>query len=253
MANRNFLKHITMGLGVLKWDGFDLGYLKNNVQYDFSYEIEEFKTDVPLVLVGQTTKELLASLKAGVAEVSPENAAIALGGLTVLQSGTTVTISDAANQTRTFGGNFAGSGYQFLSLDGPDATGLILKDPTETTTYVAGTDYLLLGVSDKVLRLPGGAIPEDGQVRQEYAYTGITGQQINLGTQYSLGIGELEFVHRRPNNNKNITVRMHKAQTDGKMSYNWQEQSFIVNDVTFKAIKSDEHPNSPMGWIHWEN
>ncbi len=254
MANRYFMKNCLLGLGVASWDGFNLGYTKNQAKFDFSYDIEQFKTDAPLVLTGQTTKELMCSFTVGLAELSPQNVGIMLGGLNVQVTGGLVTIGPSDNQTRTFNGNFYGtSGYQFLSLDGINSVGLVLKSADGQTTYLNGVDYFLLGASDVVLRLPGGAIPVDGQVQVTYQYTKAMGEQVNLGAVFNMNIGRFDFVHKRQNFHKlPVSLRMHKAQANGAISFNFQESTHMVNDLVVNGIYSDEHPLNPMGYIHWQ-
>jgi hypothetical protein len=253
MSNRNFKKNVLMGNGIIKQDGvFDMGYLQGKTEVNFTYDIEKFKEGAPLVLIGQETKECTFELKAGVAEFSPENASIQLGGIEVITTGTPQTVSDGSNQQRTFGGNFGGSGYQYISLDGPAVTGLVLKNLDEDVTYVENVDYMLFGVLAQVIRLPGGDIAEGETVRVHYGYTQVAGKQINLGSSFDLEFGETTFVHPRSKwNKKKITVHMYKSQASGNINFGFEDGKFGVNECVWSGIYSEEH--GCFGYVHWED
>lgn len=253
MSNRNFKKNVLMGNGIMKRDGtFDMGYLQGKSEFNFTYDIEKFKEGSPLVLIGQETKECTCELKCGLAEFSPENAQISLGGIELVTTGSAQSVVDGDNQERTFGGNFGGAGYQYISLDGPAVTGLTIKNQAEDETYVEGTDYLLFGNLQYVLRLPGGDIAEDETVRVVYGYTQVAGKQINLGSSFDMEFGTTTFVHPRSKwNKKKITIHLHKSQAAGSIAFGFEDGKFGVNDFTVSGIFSEEHGN--FGYIHWED
>lgn len=249
MGNFN---NVSMGNGLLKIGGVDVGYLKGDVNYKYNYEVEDFKVGVPLQLAGSITKELIAELTAPIAEISVENIAMALGGLTPVNTGSTETISTGSPQTRTFAA-YGGAGLEAIILDGPAAASVVVKNTAGTTTYTAGTDYLVApGVTGPavVWRNPAGSITSGQSVTVSYEYTAITGQQINLGTQFSLAQVDLEFIHTSPVTNKAHTVKMWKATTNGAFEINFAEGNFLVNNVTFKAIRDESHPTNPLGYYH---
>ena len=249
-------KNVTMGNGVLKVNGVDVGFLKGEVGYRYNYDIERFKTGVPKVLRGSVTKEVIAELTAPLAEISTANMAMALGGLPITTTGSPVVIGSGAPSVRTFK---AFNGGEAIVLDGPGVTNstLVIKSSDNVTTYASdGTDYLLIpglnGSTSFVYRNPDGAIPSGATVNCTYTYTQATGKQINLGTQFSLAENDVEFVHKSPVTKLNKTVKMWKANTNGQFEVNWAEESFIINNVTFEAIFDDEHADNPLGYYHDE-
>lgn len=241
-------QNVAMGLGVLTWDGTDVGFLKNNVNYKFNYDIEDFKTGVPLTLQGSVTKEVTAELTAGVAEFTAENFAMALGGLSITTTGGTTTINDAANQERTFAAP-TGATLQQITLDGPNVASVVIENVAEDTTYTVNTDYLVDAIRGIVYRNPGGTIGSGATVRVAYTYQQITGKQVELGATFSLTTGALQFTHTRPQNGKTIIIKMWKAQASGTFEANFQEGQFLVNNVTFKALYDSTHPTNPLGYI----
>ena len=252
MGNFN---NVSMGNGLLRYNGVDVGFLKGDVSYRYNYDVEDFKTGVPLALQGSITKEIVAELEAPIAELSAENIAMALGGLTPVSTGTTQNVAAGSPSVRTFA-TFGSGGLEAIVLDGPNVTNLVVKSSDDVTTYVEGTDYFLVPGSGAspgfVYRNPNGNIPSGATVNASYDYQAVTGQQIDLGTQFSLQQGDLEFVHTSPVTGKDITVKMWKATTNGVFDINFAESNFIINNVVFKAIFDSSHPSNPLGYIHRE-
>lgn len=252
MGNFN---QVALGLGMLSFNGVDVGFLKEQVNYKYSYEIEKFKSGVPRKLQGSVTKELVSELTAGVAELSAENMAMALGGLDITTTGSTQTINDAANQERTFAA-WGDSGLEAILLDGPQVASLVVKNTAEDTTYVAGDDYWLIPGNSVAPGLvyanPDGDISSGQTVRVAYTYEEITGKKVKLGTQFSLQQATLQFVHTRPQTGKLVTIVMWKASVNGTLDWNFQEDSFTVNNVTFEAVEDTSHADEPMGYVLFE-
>lgn len=248
-------QNVSMGNGELFANGVSCGYLKGDVNYKYNYTVEDFKVDVPLQLAGSITKEVIAELTAPLAEISVANIAMALGGLTPVSTGSPVTIANSSPyQTRTFA-VFQG-GIEAIVLDGPAVTSLAIRSNDGVTTYAANTDYFLIpGTTSAgyVFRVPGGAIASGATVRVAYTYTGVTGQQINLGVQFSLAEIDLEFRHKSPVNGKFQTVKMWKAVTNGAFELNYSEGNFLINNVTFKAVRDPSHATNPLGYWHKES
>lgn len=248
-------KNVTMGNGVLKANGVDVGFLKGDVAYRYNYDIERFKTGVPKVLRGSVTKEIVAELTAPLAELSTANIALALGGLPVVTTGSPVVIGSGAPSVRTFS---PFNGGEAIVLDGPGVTTATLNiEPTGGgTPYTAGTDYLLIpgvgGSTSFVYRNPDGNIPSGATVDATYTYTQVAGKQVNLGVQFSLEELDLEFVHRSPVTGLNKTVKMWKANSNGQFEINFAEENFLINNVTFEAVFDDSHPTNPLGYYHDE-
>lgn len=246
-------KKVSMGNGVLKWKGVDIGFLKGDVNYKYNYSVEDFKTGVPNALRGSITKEITAELTAPVAELSTANIAMALGGLPISTTGSPVTISAGAPSIRTFSPWMGG---QAIILDGPNPTSVVIKSNDNVTTYTVDTDYFVVpgvaGSTAMVFRNPTGTIPSLATVRATYGYTQAAGSQIDLGVQFSLEQGDLEFVHTNPTTKLKKTVKFWKATSNGQFDINFAESSFIINTITFKGIFDEMHPLNPLGYFHDE-
>jgi len=253
----------TMGNGDLWINDVPVGFLKGDVEYSHEYSIEEFKTGVPSMLRGSITKEVTATLKAPLAELTAENLAIALGGLTPAETPGSLVDKTATFESLTFVDDTTGGPMQRIKL-GPttardlavtisgEADAPVIKDATEALLYIEDTDYVVDYDSGYVYRLPGGDIGEDDIVKVKYKYTPPASKQINLGVVFALADVKVEFRHTRPQDGKLVTVIMWKANADGKASLKFAEGSWNINEVTFKAVYDATHPDNPLGTINCE-
>jgi hypothetical protein len=253
MGNFN---NVSMGTGSLEWDGVDIGYLKGDVNYSYNYEIEDFKTGVPLMLRGSICKEIVSELKAPIAEINAANIAMVLGGLTV----TTVAAAEVDVSTmvvKTFAPYpNATSTLEAIQLM-PNLSGTA-KKPVITTladgATVEGTDWFCDYVEGIIYLNPESIVISSGDSVKvtSYSYTPAANKTVKLGTQFSLEQKSLQFTHISPVTGKIKRVYMPLAQADGKVEIPFAETSFMVINVTFKAIYDAASPTYPMGYYYEE-
>lgn len=242
---------VSMGNGVLKHNNRNVGYLKGDVNFDYSYEIEDFKVGVPMRLVGSICKELTCSLKAPLAELSPDNIAMALGGLPVVGASGEDQVTVTAGQF-TFA-PFGDSGLEGVLLSGPDPTGIVVTSDPAGTTYQAGSDYFVIPGQGVIYRVEDGDIPEGADVLITYTRTPFGSDTIALGAQFSLEQKRLDFYHTSPVTGKTVHLVLWKCTVSGKLSWNFAEGSVHINNVEFKGISDDlNHPTNPFGYIEIE-
>lgn len=60
---------------------------------------------------------------------------------------------------------------------------VVVKDATDATTYVAGTDYLVNAELGMIQALTGGTITDGATIHVSYSYAAITGSAISGSTQ----------------------------------------------------------------------
>ena len=257
--------NVTMGGGVLKINDVDVGFLRGDVVFRYEYETEEFKTGVPLTLQGSVTREVNAQLSAPLAEITPENLGIVLGGIEPeAQAGDLVDKTGAFEEHTFEAAKWSDeSGIEVIKLGNPDDSDRavqlsaggdapVMVDESEEVTYSEGSDYIVDYTTGYVYRNPAGSITQGQVVKVKYKYTPDAARQLNLGHQFSLTDVKLEFVHTNPNVNKKITVVLWKARTTGSIRMNFSESKWIVNQVTFKGIYDQSHSDNPMGYVHFE-
>jgi len=245
-------KEVSMGTGSLFVNGVDVGFLSGAVKYVYNYDIEKFKSGIPKMLRGQQAKEIVASLQAPFAQISAENMAIALGLMSsdiVINSGAATTVTA---QSRTFSAGYLGLALQSVVLDGPNiSTGVdapVVKSSDNVTTYTEGVDYLVEYGLGLILRIPTGAIASGATIKVTYKHTPPASKQINLGAKFSLAQLPIHFEHTRPNTGKKVITHMWLGSADGKCEFNFEEDKWIVNNVTFDAVFDESHPNNPLGY-----
>jgi hypothetical protein len=260
MGNFNY---VTMGSGVLRVGGLDVGFLKGDVRFKYSYDVEEFKTGIPRTLRGSVTREVLAELTAPVAEINAENLAQVLGGLTPLETAASEVDKTGDFETLTFAPPpwSAPSGVECVKL-GPTANrelrvaitpgSLVLKNSAESETYAVNNDFVLDGKTGYVYANPGGAIIPGQVVKAKYKFTPPASKQLQMGSQFSLSEVRVEFEHTNPHTGKRITVLFWKANASGKAQLTFAEDRWLVGDATFKAVLDESHPANPLGYISFE-
>lgn len=250
-------KTITLGTGTLTLNGVDVGYLSGDVNYKYSYEIEPFKSGQPKKLIKSATKEIVSSLTAGLAQLSAANMAAALGGLSVVSTSAPIVVpfggSPSASQARTFSTTFGGYGLSAIRLDGPNVSSVTVKNAAENTTYSAGSDYIVLpGVGHIIRPASGSSIGATDTVHIAYTYNPGSLDTVNLGIQFSLARNPLVFTHLRQEDGKYVKITMPLAEASGSFDFNFAEETWSINNVTFNAVYDENTPAYPMGKIEFE-
>lgn len=207
MGNFN---NVTMGNGILRINGVDVGYLKGDVSFKYNYDVEEFKTGVPRSLRGSVTKEIFAELTAPLAEITSANIAQVLGGLTPAVTAGSEVDKTGTWETLTFSkapwtGN---GGIEAIKLgptnnrplwveisDGVDAP-QIGTNVTSPVLYAENTDYVVDYKTGYVYRV-GSGIASGETVKCKYKYTPPASSQIQLGYSFSLSEVTVEFEHTK--------------------------------------------------------
>jgi hypothetical protein len=243
MANFN---SVTMGTGEAWYDGLLIGFLKEEVRYEYNYEIEYFKAGVPLKTYGSITKEVTARVTARVAEINVQNLAIASGGLTI---NTTPGTAAPFTRTGTFSPHPGVSGVQSIMLNTYNIS--TVTPPVVmygTATAVENDDYILDYTNGIMFRNPGGTlIPGGGVAVITGTSTPPASKSLYLGSRFSLDQKPFKFEHVSPVTGKKKTVYFHKCSSNGKVTLPFSEGSFVLNEMVFESIWSDENPTSPLG------
>lgn len=246
---------ITLGSGELYINNNLVGYLSGAVTVTVDVTLKEFFAGVPKRKIVQIPDGTTFNIKAGIAEITATNLAAAQGQ----QSATTLTGGSAtvsSHEPHTFRSDPT-YGLQFIQLGpGPGMattfSSVVIKDPTNTTTYVANTDYTLDAATGLVTRISAGAIPSLGIVHCDYTYLGIAGTRVDIGFAQGLTDCLLHFVHTKPQDLKKIHVVMWKAQSDGKFNLPFGDD-FLVNDVTWSALEDTTKTQNSLGYIFEES
>jgi len=245
MGNFN---NVTMGSGVLRYDGRDVGFLRGDVSYEYNYDIEYFKSGVPLKTYGSITKEVTARLTAPLAEITVENLAMASGGLTInTVAGTAIT----STVTKALAAYPSSPGVQAITLDAQNVSsgvgGLVVTSGAVTGTV--NDDYIVDYANGVVFWNPGGAFTSGASLTAVFTATPPASKSLYLGSRFSLDQKSIEFVHTSPVTGKTKKIMFWKASTNGQVKLPFAESAFIVNEIIFEGIWDDTHPTNPLGYF----
>ena len=227
---------VSVGDGILKLNGTDAGFIRN-VTLNRNLELLVLETGQPRRRRGQIPTREEAFLTADFLELSMVNFSKFMGLPLSVVLDDPVTISDGANQEKTFAasGNYDGA-LERIILDGPNVASLVVKNLAEDTTYVEGTDYILDGTSRGVIRLPGGSIASGQTVRVSYQYTPAASTRIKGGESYTLQQLSLEFRHPKYGSNTDLVWHHSIVEPSPNFASNFNDQDFIVNNVRFDHV-----------------
>ncbi len=124
-------------------------------------------------VIGTKTKPSDAGGSLVLHEYKADNVAGALHGV--------VTTLAVSSSTLTSQAVILGKFDEYTEIGTEDLSSVVVKDATDTTTYVLGTDYKIDTVLGLLSPLSGGAIAEDATVHVSAAGGGNTDQRISIG------------------------------------------------------------------------
>lgn len=245
--------HITLGSGDLYLNGVHVGYLSGEVTAIVENAVKKFQSGVPKRTIVQVIEGTSMSLKAGLAEISASNMAMAMGQqASVAWTAGAATVVDGDNEEHTFRADPTND-LEFIQLGpGPGIattfSSVVVKDLTEVTTYTVTTDYLVNATTGKVTRVDGGTITTLETVRVSYAYVKVAGDQVNVGFEQEINDCLLQFIHTNPRTLKETSVVIWKAQTDGQFNLPFGDD-FVKTDVTWEALEDTARTANSLGYI----
>ena len=102
------------------------------------------------------------------------NLAMALSGSVVAMSGAGASITDEDVTALAPG--------EYMELEHPNVTNVVIQDATDTTTYVEGTDYAINPKLGFITIIESGDISKDDVLHVDYDYASASGYRVNVGT-----------------------------------------------------------------------
>lgn len=252
---------VTVGLGNFYVNGDGIGYLKNNVEYSYEYDVLKFYTGSPQILTCQFVTKLNSSLKATYAQLNSSNLARSLGNLAVSNLATsTHTVASGSPEIYTPELDQATGNYWFR-LGGIKADGTVLglengalsnintvvvKDGSSVLDLT--TDYTIDALGNVKL-IAGGAYTPADNISVSYVATVLAGVNINLGNSFSLNEMDVMFVHNKLNGGKRVTIWIPRCTVTGKINLKFSETEVVLNDIQLDALQDARYPDYPMGKI----
>lgn len=121
-------------------------------------------------------------------EWNAANLAWALAGTATDQTASGGTVSSAESVTALPAGEYAELAHRNVSS-------VVVKDVTDATTYVAGTDYTLDARLGLITIIDGGSITATDVLHVTYSYAAKTGYQVAIGTQAQIRVAILAHLY----------------------------------------------------------
>lgn len=255
MANGTQCNDVTVGLGSLYANGVGFGYLKNNVEFNYEYDILKFYTGSPQKLTCQFVTKLNSGLKATYAQINSSNLARSLGNLATNSiASATHTASSGSPETYTPVLDLATGNYWFRIQPSGDEGGVlsnfntvVIKDGS--STLALNTDYTLDALGNVQL-LAGGSYTPGDNVAVSYTASVLAGIAINLGYTFALNEMDILFVHNKLNSSKRVCIWIPRCTVTGKINLKFSETEVILNEIQIDALDdSANHPSYPYGRI----
>lgn len=245
-------ENVTLGVGSLEINSRSIGLIAGDVNVTRGLETKDLEAEIPLKVQGRIPIRESHTITFPVVEMTIQNLSDVSLNIPVTDiAGTEVTVSDAANQERTFKAFGGAFDMEYIRLDGPNitASSLTVKNLAESTTYVENTDYFVDYSAGYVIIFPGfGSIASGATVRVDYAYTPNASSRLQFGVNLPLQKKEISFVHVSPNSGNIFTVFMPDAYFSGELTANFQTQEFMITNASASATPSASYPDYPLGF-----
>ncbi|MEE8574204.1 MAG: hypothetical protein V3T30_02225 [Thermodesulfobacteriota bacterium] len=137
---------------------------------------------------------------------------------------------------------------RYLFMDFNQISTVVIQDVTDTTTYVAGTDYNIYDAALGIIEIIGsGAIADDDVLHIDYAYAAGTRNKIKPGNTLTLeGSARLEF---KALNGKPLTWVIPNCALKVEGSLELASENWSESDITIEVLKSTAVAGEPYGYL----
>lgn len=222
-------RDILMGNGKLYIGGVDVGQLKGDVSFTPTAEYKEFEAGVPKQVVKSTKTKEGGTLKAGIAELNPENVAKIVGSNNIVY-----TTGEVAAEPVVLGA------APVQLKKGRHITELVVKKGT--TPAVLDTDYVIIDVkTGRIARKEGSTVINAGDtVTVSYKYR--KSAKITAGGGAGLAEMPCQYVYDSPDGDQRITLNIYLGQMKGGQPITFKEDDYVVNDFELIATADTSRP-----------
>ncbi|MCF4151754.1 hypothetical protein L2W58_08055 [Dethiosulfovibrio sp. F2B] len=236
MANVKNANDILIGTGRLYLDGYDVGQLDGDLQFEHGKEYFEKKSGFPAttvkkVLTGETYTSKFALLEANldtIRRLMPEYSE-------VTEAAGTGTATDEV--VSIFEGSHSALAHGRISA----ITSVVTVD--DSTSLVEGTDYYIDRLAGTIYRVGSSTAVTDGEdVKVTYDYETFEGSGIGFGGSGSSDkTFRVEFWHKRTDGRYRC-IKLWKCQVDGNFSVTFKESEDSPIDVSLTALADSTKP-----------
>lgn len=248
----NFNKSL-IGNAVLYVDEEDVGIIKSPLKVKRNVTKARQEVGTPLRLVGQVVTKEEFTLEAPMAEFDKRNIALTLANVDVVENDGSPTPVPPYLATFAVGEN---SSLERIVARGPNISNYAVSPPPAPppaeppTPYEEGVDYIVDTVRGVFYLIPGGAIDPGSEVLVSYDYAMPESSSIPIGRVQVFSQKPVRVVWTSPITGERIQFRMHRAEGDGNLDFNFADGEFQVLNLKLEALDDREnHPNEPLGGI----
>lgn len=165
-------------------------------------------------------------------EMSSMVMAIALLGEDQALSVTGAEVSSASPESITA---ILGKG---VALAHRHVTSVVVKDSTDTTTYVSGTDYTLDATLGQITALSTGDIEDEEVLHVSYTYASQSGTKVLGGTTSQIKV-QIELMGKNLVTGRNVYVKVRQCTISPSGAIDMIGDDYISSDLTGKLIVPD--------------
>lgn len=220
---------ILIGTGVLYINNINVGQLSGDVTFTPTAEFKDFEAGIPKQTIKSTKVKEGATLKAGVAELNPENMALAVGSASVAYVTGTVTAEPVV---------FGSSAISVAK--NRHITDLVVT--VGATPAVLGTDYeIVSAVAGKIKRIATSTVITLGG-SATIAYKFRKSATITSGGGATLPEYPCKYIYASPDGDQEITLNIYLGQLKGGQAITFKEGDYIVNDFEITATSDTGRP-----------
>lgn len=112
---------------------------------------------------------------------------------------------------------------------------VVVKDSTDTTTYAAGTDYMLDAAAGFILPLSSGSIADASELHLTADVAGLTGEAVSVGTRQSISV-RIDGDMRNLATGEQIHVVIPRAKLSASGELDFMGEDFLVTQLTGTAL-----------------
>ena len=214
------------------------GAMKGTATIQIQREPAQFETGVPQEVADQTVIREGLIFKCSLAELTLKDVFTQIGGGIYTNNGSGATLVTSEHHTvpaaldESFNLDFG------PLLDGttvPSAAAPVVKDSTDSITYVLYTDYIYDLLHDTITPLHGGSITPGQLLHVTYNYNASSNQTLTVGGQSSIAQSAIRFFHPFKWGGV-LALTIYKANPAGNLALPFEEIAYSFREVEFRAI-----------------
>lgn len=134
---------------------------------------------------------------------------------------------------------------QWSDLGYRKVSNVVVKDSTDVTTYVAGTDYLLDAAAGFVKVTKGGGIADAAEIHVTLDAAALTGEAVSVGTRQSISV-RVDGDMRNIATGEQIRILIPRAKLSAQGELDFMGEDFLVTELSGTALALPGQPSATV-------